>query len=385
MAQAYLSGYPGALAASGGCSGGSRRRVGIAKASLIALGLVGGGAPGCAPTVYMPTQPRPTFGPGVMVEILSMRGAGNQVELGIHNAQPSVQPSMIGPITWSEGNRPPCSGTTPLMVTRPQTIQPVANQPTPNPAAEGTLSLLDPQFPSERDDIVFVQLGTGSEVAVPGLFLDVPVATPAGQECLRLPLTAAGSETLWQASRVPWIGSFSLRLEDPLGDLGGNGAGVMLEGRAIRPVGSQAGWRPFFGFLLGGKGCRGVCPRTEISFDDDGETPGLLFHYGLELGLERRFAIGRRGLGLTAGASLLGTHLGAQDDFVGDRNGGLWGPFAAASFFGGSSGVVPGFSPPARRGSLGVELSLARQTAFARGPTQTAWVAAFAVRIEGSN
>ena len=86
---------------------------------------LGAGAGACAPTVYMPTQPSPQFGPGVMAEILSVHGAANQAELAIHSApaspgQPAKASTLIGPITWSPGDRDPCSGAAPLTVVRGQ-------------------------------------------------------------------------------------------------------------------------------------------------------------------------------------------------------------------------------------------------------------------------
>ena len=134
---------------------------------------------------------------------------------------------------------------------------------------------------------------------------------------------------------------------------------------------------------MAGATCRGVCPSLHISSDDG--TSGVFTHIGGELGLERRFPIGRWSSGVAAGASLMATQLHATADFSGERHGGLWGPFVAVSFFRAPARTFPGFSPPARSNTVGVELSLARQTAFARGPVESAWVAGVALLVQGAN
>jgi hypothetical protein len=332
----------------------------VACAASLALG-------GCAATVYRPTQPRAVSGPGIEADIVSVRGAAGLVELAIR----TQQPTQVGPITWTTGANESCSSTQALAIRHD---------------AQVTLE------PSElinvievRDrDTVFVNIGKGVEVAQPGIYLDVKVDTGQAQGCLRLALTATGKEILWQADRTPWVVNLGLGFATPLTSLEGTGTRVTTEVRVLHPLGPIRG---FFGFTIGGAGCRGDnCPPLDFSNnDDEQEAAGLFFQTGGEAGIERRFPLGRWSLSVTAGGRLAYFHLGSLPGYTAGKNAGVGGPFASLTLFGPSGDVVPGFSPPARRGSSGLELMVARETAFGRGPTETAWLAALGYRFEFSN
>jgi hypothetical protein len=320
---------------------------------------------GCAASVYRPTQPRPAIGPGIAADIVSIRGPAGMAELSIR----SQQPTLIGPISWSSGAAESCSAAAALDVGRDLHFD--------------LDTTLPAQFESNGSDVVFVNLGKGLGVAGPGRFLDVAVNSGQVQGCLRLPLTAAGTETLWRADRVPRIIGLGLRLESPLSRLEGTGLRLATELRVLHQVGPV---RAFFGFTLGGAGCRGAdCPPLDFSDEDDQESSGLFFHVGGEVGLERRMSLGRWSLGVTLGGSLAYFHLGAHAGYAAGKNLGVGGPFASVTLFGPKGDVVPGFSPTARRGSHGPEIFAARQTAFGRGPTESAWLAGLGWRLEFTN
>jgi hypothetical protein len=332
-----------------------------AAAALCALGV----ASGCGATMYRPTEPRPVMGPGVQIDVVSIRGAAHEAEVAIR----TQQPTLIGPISWSAGDRESCTAAKPL--------------PVGQHADNGELFLIPEAFEVNGSQVVFVQLGTDMAIAQPGLFLDFKVDTSANQGCVRTPLTAAGTETLWRADRSPWALSAGLRWDTPLEPLEGTGARLSLEFRALFPVGPL---RLFYGFLLGGATCRGAdCPSFE--YFDDGDSSGaagLFFHIGGEAGIERRIPIGRWSLAVTLGGSIAEFHLGARPDYTGEQNAGVAGPFASLTLFGSRAEVIPGFAPPARRGAHGPELFIQRLTAFGRGPTESAWVLGFGWRVEGT-
>jgi hypothetical protein len=85
------------------------------------------------------------------------------------------------------------------------------------------------------------------------------------------------------------------------------------------------------------------------------------------------------------GGSLSFFHLGAPPDYGAGKNAGVGGPFASLTLFGPRGDIVPRFKPTARRGSSGPEIFVARQTAFGRGPTESAWVGGFGWRFEITN
>jgi hypothetical protein len=321
-------------------------------------------AGGCATTIYRPTEPRPAMGPGVQIDVVSIRGAGHQAEVEIR----TQQPALIGPASWSTGDRESCSSPQALPVSQ----QPQADVLTPLPNA----------FEVNGAEVVFVALGSGRELAQPGLFLDFKVDTGAAQGCLRAPLTATGSETLWRAERRPWALSAGLRFDTPLEPLEGTGARVSAEFRALFPVGSL---RLFYGVILGGASCRGAdCPTVQAGDDEDGGIAGLFFHIGGEAGIERRVPVGRWSLSFTVGGSISEFHLGAPSDYTAGKNAGVAGPFASLTLFGPRAEIIPGFAPPARRGAHGPEIIVQRLTAFGRGPSESAWALGVGWRIEGT-
>jgi hypothetical protein len=305
------------------------------------------------------------MGPGVQVDIVSIRGAAHEAEVTIR----TQQPTLIGPVSWSAGDRESCSSAQALPVGYHQ---------------EGeVLTRIPDAFEVNGADTVFVDLGTGMAIAQPALFLDFKVDTQAAQGCLRAPLTAPGPETLWRADRRPWALSAGLRWDTPLEPLEGTGARVTVEFRALFPVGPL---RLLYGVFLGGASCRGAdCPALEsYGNDEDGGVAGLFFHIGGEAGVERRIAIGRWSLSLTAGGSIAEYRLGARPEYTGAQNVGVAGPFASLTLFGPRAEMIPGFAPPARRGAHGPELIVQRLTAFGRGPTESAWTIGFGWRVEGT-
>jgi hypothetical protein len=305
------------------------------------------------------------MGPGVQVDVMSIRGAAHQAEVAVR----TQQPTLIGPVSWSTGDRESCTATAALPIGRN--------------VEQGALVRIPDAFEVNGSDLVLVDLGTGQEIAQRGLFLDFKVDTGAAQGCLRAPLTAAGSETLWRAERRPWALSAGLRLDTPLEPLGGTGTRVSAEFRALFPVGPI---RLLYGIILGGAGCRGAdCPDIESYGDDEnGGIAGLFFHTGGELGIERRIAIGRWSISITAGGSIEWFRLGAPPGYSGGQNAGVAGPFASLTLFGPRAEVIPGFSPPARRGAHGPEVFGQRLTAFGRGATESAWAVGLGWRFEGT-
>jgi hypothetical protein len=330
-------------------------------AALVTAALAGG----CATTIYRPTEPRPLMGPGVQVDVMSIRGAAHEAEISIR----TQQPTLIGPVSWSTGDRESCTSTQAL---------PVGHR-----VQQDALELLPDAFVVNGADVVFVQLGGGGELAQPRLFLDIKVDTGETQGCLRAPLTAAASETLWRTDRRPWALSAGLRFDTPLEPLEGTGSRLSAEFRALFPVGSV---RLFYGIILGGATCRGAdCPPLEsYGNDENGGIAGLFFHIGGELGIERRFAIGRWALSVTAGGSIAEFHLGAPPEYTGGQNAGVAGPFASLTLFGPRAELIPGFDPPPRRGAHGPEIFVQRLTAFGRGATESAWAIGLGWRVEGT-
>src|SRR5262252_9315187 len=115
------------------------RTVGAAAAAL-ALAV----ACGCAATSYRPTEPRPVMGPGVLVDVMSIRGAGHEAEVSIR----TQQSTLIGPVSWSTGDKESCSSPQPLPIDR----HPEKDVTDPVPDA----------FEVNGADVVFVGLASGS-------------------------------------------------------------------------------------------------------------------------------------------------------------------------------------------------------------------------------
>jgi hypothetical protein len=318
---------------------------------------------GCLVT-YRPTAPRPALGPGVQVDIVSIRGAAHEAEVSIR----SQEPTMIGPISWARGDTEPCSSTHSLAVGR---------------KTEGEMAWLPRPFSTERaDDVVFVKMSSAEELTQRGLFLDFKSESPQAQGCLRVPLTAAGDETLWRADRRPWSLNLGIRVDNPFSRLEGTGLRFVLAFRALFQLGPV---RPFFGVTTGLAGCRGAdCPPVTFADDEDEESTGLFGHIGGEVGLERRFPIGSRSLSAAVGGNLSVFGLGAPPDYPGEKTAGVGGPFVSLTMLGSRGDTLPGFSPPTRPWAHGPELYFARQIAFGRGPTESAWVAGLGWRIEGA-
>ena len=330
-------------------------------ASLVALA-------GCATTIYQPTEPRPGMGPGVTIDVVSIRGAADKAEVLLR----TQQPTLIGPVSMSTGDGPSCSSEESLAVGHDAQVAPGTHAP--------------PSFEINGVDTVFVDIG-GFHVPRPNQFLDFKVDNGTQQGCMRLPLTAAGDQTLWRASTTPWSVSLGLRLDHPLAPLGGTGMRVTTEARVIWP------WRRvrgFFGFTVGAASCRGAdCPpENVVSGGDDDPTTGVFGHIGGELGVDRQFPVGRRwALAATVGGNISVFHVGAPAGWPGDQVAGVVGPFASLTLFGLGSydAPIPGFTPEARKMRSGPELFVHRLTAFARGPSESAWVIGFGWRIEGTN
>jgi hypothetical protein len=334
-----------------------RRRAAVAVAALAACS-------GCAgPTIYRPTEPRPAMGPGVQVDILSMRAQPPEAEVSIRVRQPTV----IGPVTWASGDRDSCSTPGGLLVARQ--------------SAKANFEPQPETFEIGADTTVLVQLGAANELDHPGLFLDFKVDTHAEQGCLRTPLTAAGGETLWRSDRKPSLLSAGLRVDAPLGALEGTGTRFAVVARGLRHVGPV---RLFLGVSFGAAGCRGAdCPPTVFA-DGSGEaTSGLFGHVGVEAGLERHVPLGRWSLSLALGGAISSFHLNAPTTYAGERDAGVGGPFAAVGLISPPRGTIPGFAPPAGGYAHGPEVTVQRAIAFGRGPTESAWVVGFGWRLEG--
>ncbi len=338
----------------------------LAAAALAAAALAA--LTGCAITTYRPTEPRPGLGPGVMIDVVSVRGAADKAEVLLR----TQQPTLIGPVSMSTGDRPSCDSEQSLPVGHDALVAPGTHAPR--------------SFEINGVETVFVDVG-GFHPAGPNQFLDFKVDNGTEQGCMRLPLTAAGDQTLWRASTTPWSLSLGLRLDHPLAPLGGTGMRVTTEARAIRPMGPVRG---FFGFTVGVAGCRGAdCPPENVISDgDDDPTTGVFGHIGGELGIDRQFPLGRRwALAATLGGNISVFHVGAPADWLGDQVAGVVGPFASLTLFGLGSydAAIPGFTPEARKMRSGPELFVHHLTAFARGPSESAWVLGFGWRIEGTN
>jgi len=344
-----------------GGGGGTVAPMALHRAPLVVFAF----AAACATTTYRPTEPRPVMGPGVQLDVVSIRGAAREAEVEIR----TQQPTLIGPMSWSTGDRESCSATAAL---------PLGRRP-----EKDVLVTVPDAFEVNGVDSVFVDLGSGREIAQRNLFLDVKVDTGDAQGCLRTPLTAAGPETLWTAERRPWALSAGLRFDTPLAPLEGTGSRISVEFRALFPVGPL---RLFYGVVMGGASCRGAdCPSIEFyGNDDNGGLAGLFFHIGGELGIERRIPLGRWSLSITVGGSIAEFRLGAGPEYAGGQNVGVAGPFASLTLFGPRAELIPGFAPPARRGAHGPEIFLERLTAFGRGPAESAWAVGLGWRFEAT-
>ena len=338
-----------------------------ARALPAALAAALAATSGCAMATYRPTEPRPVLGPGVMIDVVSVRGALNHAEVLLR----TDQRALIGPFSWTSGDHESCSAEMALAVGHKVPVTEEEEAP--------------PTFEITGTETVFVNLGSPPRPPGTDLFLDVSVVIGDHAGCMRVPLTA-GDRTMWRAAAPPWSVSFGLRIEHPLAPLGGTGLRTTLETRVIRPLGPVRG---FFGFTFGFAGCRGGnCPPETSDQGPDGSVTGVFGHLGGELGVDRRFELGRRlSLAVTLGASISGFHVPAPEGWVGDQNGTVAGPFASLALFGlgGDDGRFPGLAPEARRLRGGPELLVHRLTAFNRGPTETAWVVGIGWRVEGTN
>jgi hypothetical protein len=322
---------------------------------------------GCAPAIYRPTEPRPALGPGVLIDLVSIRGAGDKAEVLLRTRQPT----LIGPVSWASGDQEFCSSELSLAVGRDARV------------AEGEQA--PPSFETNGEQTVFVDLSSGPRLAGPNLFLDFKIDTGSVQGCLRLPLTAAGDQTLWRAHSAPWSVSLGARIDHPLASLGGTGARGTAELRVLRPLGPVRG---FFGVTTGVASCRGAsCPPVDSGDGEDDGASGMFVHVGGELGLDRRFALNQRWtLAAALGANVSVFHVSAPADWGGDKAATVAGPFASLTLFGlGNERPLPGFTPEARGAASGPELFIHRLTAFNRGPTESAWVIGFGWRVEGTN
>jgi hypothetical protein len=324
---------------------------------------------GCAMTTYRPTEPRPVLGPGVSIDVVSVRGAADKAEVLLR----TQQPMLIGPVSLSSADHESCHPELPAQsVGRDVRV------------AEGEQA--PPSFVVNGAETVFVDLSGPARPEGPNAFLDFKVDTGSEQGCVRVPLTAAtADQTMWRAESPPWSVSLGARIDHPLAPLGGTGARLTSELRVLRPLGPVRG---FFGFTLGGAGCRGaLCPPESVDQGEDESVTGVFIHYGGELGLDRRFELGGgRALVATLGGNISSFHVGAPPDWAGDKNGAVAGAFASLTLFAlGGASAIPGFAPAARRLHSGPELFVHRLTAFGRGPTETAWVVGFGWRLEGTN
>ena len=84
------------------------------------------------------------------------------------------RPTQVGPFSWSSGAAESCSATQTLAVGRDENFTVDTAIATP--------------FETNGNDVVFVNLGKGLEIAHPGLFLDVAIARstrPRGQRSAR--------------------------------------------------------------------------------------------------------------------------------------------------------------------------------------------------------
>lgn len=334
----------------------------LAAAALAALA-------GCAMTTYRPTEPRPVLGPGVVIDVVSVRGAVDKAEVLLR----TQQPTLIGPVSISSPGHESCHAELPAQaVGRDVRV------------AEGEQA--PPSFVVNGVQTVFVDLAGPVRPEGPNAFLDFKVDTGGQQGCIRVPLTAATvDQTMWRADSPPWSVSMGARIDHPLAPLGGTGARLTTEVRVLRRLGPVRG---FFGFTLGGAGCRGPsCPPASLDQGEDDGVTGAFLHYGGELGIDRRFRIGGRWtLAVTLGGNISSFHVGAPPDWPGDKSGGVAGPFASLTLFGlGGDSAIPGFAPEARGLHSGPELFVHRLTAFGRGATESAWVVGFGWRAEGTN
>jgi hypothetical protein len=302
-----------------------------------------------------------------MIDIVSIRGALEKAEVLLR----TDQPALIGPVSLSSGDRESCSSEMSLAVGRDVHV------------AEGEQA--PPTFEITGTQTVFVDIGEPPRPPGQDLFLDFKVVSGGHEGCMRLPLTA-GDQTMWRAESPPWAGGFGLRVDHPLAPLGGTGARVTLEARAIRPLGPVRG---FFGFTLGVAGCRGVgCPPETLDQGEDDGVTGVFGHFGGELGVDRRFQLGRRWTLVAAlGGSVSAFHVSAPPGWIGDQNATVAGPFASLTLFGlgGDDGKIAGLTPDARRLRGGPELFVQRLTAFNRGPTESAWVIGIGWRAEATH
>jgi len=205
-----------------------------------------------------------------------------------------------------------------------------------------------------------------------GTTLDLMFDDPAWS-CARLPLTSEGDEILWRGQRG-WGGSGHLRLEEPVGSVGGIGAGVTAELRLHRSFDLAGTWRVAFGLPFGATACRGDCPDVAWAADDHGASvEGLFYHVGVTASLAREISMGPWLLLPTVGVRASAYLLAADPTWAGDRSALLWGPFVSIGVLLPNAESPSGFAPPPlwRRG---IEVTFSALRAHDRAPEGIVWM-----------
>jgi hypothetical protein len=325
-----------------------------ASATLITLLALATGTGGCA-TVYEPTTPRQAEAPGVRADIAMIRGPAREAVVVIRAAE--RQRLFVAQL--ANPGAPPCESLNELAVR----------------ARDPAVPPIDPLFTHPgASDVFVVTLPTAiSALARPGLSLDLAVGDAVGDKegwCLRLPLTAAGTDVLWRRSQPGWSIGASVRFDAPLSSTARVGIGWTGEMRFLHPLGPLSA---FGALTFGFAGCRGDCPPFDLAGDgEDFTLLGLFGRLGLEAGFERQVPLHGWTLSLVAGGSATLAHLSAADDFVGPREELLAGPFAALRLEV-PRASIPGFSPVLVPLSRGPELFAAYEIASGRGPEPAGW------------
>jgi hypothetical protein len=317
---------------------------------LALLGLVAPGIGGCA-TVYEPTTPRQAEAPGVRAEIAMIRGPARQAVVMVRAAE--RQELFVAQLA-SPGT-PACASLNELPLHAMDQAVPPTDQLQTHPGAS---------------DIFVVTLPPAIlALAHPGLSLDLAVGAQEGW-CLRLPLTAVGTEVLWRRSKPGWSMGASLRLDAPLSSTAPVGIGWTGELRFLHPLGPLS---PFGAITFGVAGCRGECPPLGFQGDSNDLTlSGVFGRLGLEAGVERQVPLGGWRLALVAGAAATLAHLSADPGYVGPREALLVGPFAALRLEI-PHAKIPGFSPDLVPLSSGPELFAAYEIPSGRGSEPGGW------------
>ena len=319
----------------------------VSSAALLAVGA-------CS-TAYVPTTPRRVHAGDVQASVEGLRGTKvAEVRVATANATGvTLKAARLG-----TADQPPCTSVRGLGVVA-ESGQTSADEH--RPLRLRSDERIDVLLPAALDDF-----------SRAGLTMDLSFEDGA-TGCVRFPLTAAGSEILWQGGRG-WGGSGHLRIEWPIASAGGIGGGLTAEMRFTRPVQLGGEWRLSLALPFGWVGCRGACPDVDFHSDEKNAfITGIFYHVGAAASVARVVSAGRWTLLPAVGIRASVYLLGAFADYGGDRVATGVGPFVGLGLLPWRRPSPPGFRP-APTARSGFELTFGALGAYGRPPGGTVWL-----------